>query len=577
MSAAPTLLKSPTLSPRQPVFYAVVQHDFAAERADELDAKAGDHISVVAQSNFEWFVAKPINRLGRPGLIPVSFVSLHDPVSGRAMTDFEVKELMQRGEVPGVEEWKKSILNYKAASIPLGVIEDEAARPPVPNSPYIQQLPPQPGDYAVPQQQYQEPPRSKTPIPMLPPGMLMAAEVVSWHFEMNEYWFRINALYQPDDPTGSGILPAARQLVLFRVYNDFYELQVGLLDTFPVEAGKTENVQRILPYMPGPSEDVDDKVTNIRREELDIYLQQLCGLWEFGADHILRDKLIRGFISPKAGDAEEDVEPTTKMFEERYGRVGERERETVDQLQKPFNKLTMQDGNGVRYSDGSNYEDERGLRSKGSISSQRKPNVQENYANNGYQQNGYPDYDRARSPPYGQQQQGQYTNGSRTRSPGPQRSQSSMSMRKFSADSSAASRSLPNQGGLSMVDTEAGQIYSGYRRPEDDSPGSRSSASHGLSRSQSSANNPPISATNSNTAYVKIKIFDRLTQDLIAIRVNPRVTHNQLMDKVRARFGDDVRHLAYRNSISNNFFSLDDDQSLGQWLESTDKHVLYAD
>ena len=107
MSAAPTLLKSPTLSPRQPVFYAVVQHDFAAERADELDAKAGDHISVVAQSNFEWFVAKPINRLGRPGLIPVSFVSLHDPVSGRAMTDFEVMELMQRGEVPGVEEWKK--------------------------------------------------------------------------------------------------------------------------------------------------------------------------------------------------------------------------------------------------------------------------------------------------------------------------------------------------------------------------------------------------------------------------------------------------------------------------------------
>ena len=78
-------------------------------------------------------------------------------------------------------------------------------------------------------------------------------------------------------------------------------------------------------------------------------------------------------------------------------------------------------------------------------------------------------------------------------------------------------------------------------------------------------------------SFVKIKIFDRLTQDLIAIRVNPRVTHAQLMDKVRSRLGDDVQHLAYRNSITNTFSALDDDSSLKQWLEGADKHVLYAD
>jgi bud emergence protein 1 len=555
------------------VFYAVVQHDFVAERPDELDAKAGDHISVVAQSNYEWFVAKPITRLGRPGLIPVSFVSIHDPATGRAMTEVEVKDIMERGEVPGVDDWKKSILDYKAASISLGVIEDENLRGPVPNSPFMPPLP-QYNGYANEQAVYQDPPRTPSPPPMLPPGSLMAAEVVSWHFEMNEYWFRVNALYQPDDPSGSGVLPPAKQLVLFRPYSDFYDLQVNLLDTFPVEAGKTaragEQATRILPYMPGPAQEVDDKVTNVRREELDTYLHQLCALWEHGAEAILRHQLIRDFFTPKSGDGEEDVEPTTKMIEERYGGV-ERSNGVVDEIQGPLNKLSIDNGNGGRYSNDSNYEEER-LRSKGSISSQGRPTGADAYTNGGGEPSGYRDYERARSP-YGQAQVG-YVNGGRVQSP--HRSQSSMSDRKYSAESGPPSRSLPNQGGLSMVDTDAAGPYTGYRRPEDDSPASYAS-SYGLSRSQSNTNHPPISATNSNPAFVKIKIFDRLTQDLIAIRVSPRVTHNQLMDKVRARLGNDVRHLAYRNSITNNFFSLDDDQSLKEWLDGAEKHVLYAD
>lgn len=265
--------KSPPTSPRQPVFYAVVQHDFTAERADELDAKSGDHISVVAQSNFEWFVAKPISRLGRPGLIPVSFVAIHDPTTGRSMTEDEIKSLMQTGEIPGVEDWKKSILDYKATSIPLGVIDDGGSG--VSNSPYMPQSP---------TSNPQEPLPSKAPLPLLPAGMIVSAEVASWHFEMNEFWFRLNALYQPDDPSGSSTLPPAKQLVLYRVYNDFYDFQVTLLSTFPVEAGREsgpegDEPKRILPYMPGPAAQVDDKVTAMRKDELDTYVTQLCSLW----------------------------------------------------------------------------------------------------------------------------------------------------------------------------------------------------------------------------------------------------------------------------------------------------------
>lgn len=42
------------LTPTSIRLYAIVQYDFVAERADELDAKAGEPIIVIAQSNHEW-------------------------------------------------------------------------------------------------------------------------------------------------------------------------------------------------------------------------------------------------------------------------------------------------------------------------------------------------------------------------------------------------------------------------------------------------------------------------------------------------------------------------------------------
>jgi len=105
--------------------YGIVMYDFAAERPDELEAKAGEAIIVIAQSNPEWFVAKPIGRLGGPGLIPVSFIEIRDMSSGKAVTDSQ--EAVQRAGVPKVEEWKKMAADYKNSSITLGKFE-------VPNS-----------------------------------------------------------------------------------------------------------------------------------------------------------------------------------------------------------------------------------------------------------------------------------------------------------------------------------------------------------------------------------------------------------------------------------------------------------
>jgi bud emergence protein 1 len=101
--------------------YGIVMYDFQAERADELEAKAGEAIIVIAQSNPEWFVAKPIGRLGGPGLIPVSFVEIRDMSTGQAVPN--ASDAVKKAGVPRVEEWKKMAADYKNSSITLGKFE----------------------------------------------------------------------------------------------------------------------------------------------------------------------------------------------------------------------------------------------------------------------------------------------------------------------------------------------------------------------------------------------------------------------------------------------------------------------
>ena len=101
--------------------YGIVLYDFQAERADELEAKAGEAIIVIAQSNPEWFVAKPIGRLGGPGLIPVTFVEIRDMATNTAVPN--PHEAVKKAGIPKVEEWKKMAAEYKNSSITLGKFE----------------------------------------------------------------------------------------------------------------------------------------------------------------------------------------------------------------------------------------------------------------------------------------------------------------------------------------------------------------------------------------------------------------------------------------------------------------------
>ncbi|KAG6879505.1 hypothetical protein C0992_002001 [Termitomyces sp. T32_za158] len=561
------LIPSATPSvPKSQVFYAIVMHDFVAERADELDAKAGDSVTVVAQSNREWFVAKPIGKLGRPGLIPASFVEIHDPGTGKPIPEHDVIALMDRGDLPKVEDWKRAMYNYKQNSITLGVIDAPGTiRDSIPTSHIPTHNHPEPPVQQQPQSRQSHYAATEATITetieKLPPGILLAGDVVSFHFEMDDYWFRIDAIYQPFAQPGER-LPPAKQLILFRVYSDFYKFQVSLIETYPVEAGKKPPQGRILPFMPGPAEKVSDALTAKRRLELDEYMHQLCDLSRSGARYILESQLIRDFMVIKPGDVANDTEPYIQEMEDIYGpQAVYGSPESVSKLQGDIGRLRLNDEESR--SEGSEYEDE------GYAPSTHRRTLD----NNGHL---YSQNDRCSNESHLRLQ---------AHSQNHQRSGSSSSLRAVSPYESYTRSGSPLRDRIppTSTSTRVNEEYYDHHNPPSSATSSNSLlSSQAASRSRSHSisntfNSPPISAANPQTAFVKIKIFDRVADDLIAIRVHPRVTHVELMDKVQGRLGGEVANLRYRDSATNALVGLGTDEDLTAWIESTDKHVLYAD
>ncbi|KAF8609499.1 hypothetical protein BDV93DRAFT_602163 [Ceratobasidium sp. AG-I] len=502
--------------PRLQTFYAIVQYDFTAERPDELDARAGEPLTVVAQSNREWFVAKPIGRLGGAGLIPAAFVEIRDPTTGKPIQD--VDKLIERGDLPRVEEWKRRTSEYKASSIPLGVLDDPV--PPVPaqfanghgNGSASEQSSPPALDPSSGASSLEDSRQSQQDMPLLPYGQLVSASVPSFHFENREYWFRINARYAPYPPHERAPTPPPRDLVLYRVYDDFYEFQIALLDALPIEAGRQTPEgtpipppeanepppDRLLPYMPGPLSYVDDSITTIRCKELDEYVGNLCDLAVRGAVHVLAHPLVRKFFSPRSGDMMDEM-----TFD-------------ADAAQ---GEATATEA----WSDGQTVGD----RAETTVASQfAQMDVRDR------------EQERDRTP------------SSHARSHSRSHSR---------AQSQSQSRSQSQVGRYSEYDA-AGQLMSPPL------PTASTGASGGGS---------------ANPAFIKVKIFHRSTDDLIAIRVPPNVTHRQLMNKVRERLDKDVAKLQYRDSMrgrgEEGFIELVGDEELREWIRASDKLVLFAD
>ncbi|KAF9916463.1 bud emergence protein 1 [Lobosporangium transversale] len=356
---------TPSLPKCQPL-YGIVLYDFGAERADELDCKVGDAILVIAQSNEDWYVAKPIGRLGGPGLIPVKFVEIRDMVTGKPI---DVPEMLrQTGTViPRVDEWKKQTMEYKAKSIPLGRIDvtdvpqaavTTGAQPISPQQPASAPLPlpvhlngeqtihqlkskvPR-ADYKashIRDQHGRRNPSQDLDIgrrvesingvrgvptiarshnhdayedrhhhhPAYPhhqhthsggsiqyyhhnPHRIIHASVESFHLADGQYWFNVRV------EIASGAVRS-----LFRLYEDFYNFHIALLEEFPVESGRVGDQPRILPFMPIPLPNVTETVSATRRKDLDLYVQDLCKL----PPRIMQHPLVENLFAVRDGDTE---------------------------------------------------------------------------------------------------------------------------------------------------------------------------------------------------------------------------------------------------------------------------------
>ncbi|EWC47235.1 hypothetical protein DRE_03354 [Drechslerella stenobrocha 248] len=268
--------KSLSTKPGGPL-YGIVVYDFHAERPDELQAAAGEAIIVIAQSNSEWFLAKPIGRLGGPGLIPVSFIEIRDMATGLPVENQD--EAIAKAQVPKVEEWKRQAANYKNSSISLGKFEFGDPAPPAPA--------PEPEVGQHPQSIYNE--HLYAPI---------EASVDKYSFDNDRYWYLLSC--RMDD---------GRRWHLRRYYEDFYDFQIALLKAFPREAGATGE-QRVLPYMPGPVAYVTDSLSSQRMQSLDDYIRRLVSM----GTEISQCHLVRQLFAPR----QDDVEVTGALRESAY-------------------------------------------------------------------------------------------------------------------------------------------------------------------------------------------------------------------------------------------------------------------
>jgi bud emergence protein 1 len=309
--------------------YAVVKHEFNPERADELQASVGESIIIIARSNEEWVVAKPIGRLGGPGLIPINFIEIRDIGTNKPVSD--LNDALNRAHVPYVEEWKRLAAEYKASSIPLGKIDDSAtANNTGRNTPSISQqlksmhlssgsssnVQQKPVNTGVRHPLVSTPSEKSSNIndyynnsnsnisasstmttnePETYPHVI-AASVDSYAFNNDRYWYLVIAK-----------LSNGRHRNLCRFYQDFYDFQINLLDEFPVEAGRTGQ-KRTLPFMPGPLTYVNDSISSQRRVNLDEYVKKLVAL----PDYISKESTVQDFFKLREGDIETDG-PTSEL------------------------------------------------------------------------------------------------------------------------------------------------------------------------------------------------------------------------------------------------------------------------
>ncbi|ODV59774.1 phosphatidylinositol-3-phosphate-binding protein BEM1, partial [Ascoidea rubescens DSM 1968] len=272
--------KVPIKKTTAPTLYGTVLYNFKGEKEDELDVEEGEYLVLCAHHEFEWFIAKPIDRLGGPGLVPVSYIKIMNMVPGKESSP-DVKQEILVNNLPTVQEWKILNAQYQASSIQLNqeIFEQQS---------YYQN---QFGN------QFQNPYSNQYPNNVYQNS---AVSIERLYLMNDEYWYNI-------------ICKLSNNIVrsLWRCYKDFFNFQKLLLQAFPTEAGEFDTKNRSLPFIPGPVVFVSENLASQRLYVLEKYLNELIKL----PDHISKSHLVLSLFEITQ---ENDKEYTTEQFIQLY-------------------------------------------------------------------------------------------------------------------------------------------------------------------------------------------------------------------------------------------------------------------
>ncbi|RAL63914.1 hypothetical protein DID88_003102 [Monilinia fructigena] len=236
------------------------------------------------------FVAKPIGRLGGPGLIPVDYIEIRDMGTGKAVPN--PQEAVQRAGVPKVEEWKRMAADYKNSSITLGKFE-------VPNGASQQQ-----------QQQMQQ-------------------NMERLSLQQNSRQSQQNSQGYDQRQSQQAKAQPVQQVPQKPLFCAI-ELDLSI---------------RSLPYMPGPVSYVTDAITEGRQHNLDAYVKNLLTQ----PPYISRCTLVKQFFAPREGDYEMDP----NAVEEDYRlSAGSQQSSNDSRTLAASRQSSRGDLNGERYSSG---------------------------------------------------------------------------------------------------------------------------------------------------------------------------------------------------------------------------------
>lgn len=410
-------------------------------------------------------------------------------------------------------------------------------------------------------------------------GLVTHATVESFHSEEDNYWFHLRVHFAM----------SGYSLILYRLYDDFFEFQLALKDEYTVEAGTAlpHNAppgavpQRIIPRMPGPlpADEVDEVVCAQRVDDLTVYLKGLCQL----PDYMKGSSLFYEFFMARPGDVE--VAVPDESAKARWSAQKARDRNAQGPPRRPLDEEV------VEYLDQmGNVTEAMGRSNLSSSQSQSQ---------------------------LSQQQQVPQINGKASHANLPQLNTSTgSSSSPFNPGYSMASSGGPSQHGrqgsesIPPTSAHSHQQYSSRMSDHSNAPlsagsgiqftspwasGGRDNSAPAVPATVSKASAAAPSAQASNPPpFVKIKIFHRNTDDLIAIRVPPSIRLDALLDKVRERLGGDVSHVRYRDegerpvSASQaasaltlpggaRLIELRSDNELDSWMTGTQRLVAYVD